>query len=286
MKIALIADTHLAEIAGDFVANCEAALAWAGAAQADLVVHLGDITADGVAEPEQFETARRVLDACTLPMRLIPGNHDIGDNPSPATASGHGLVRPERLALYRRVFGDDRWAIEAEGWTLVGLNAQLFGLGDDEEAAQFEWLKATLAGTAGPIGLFLHKPLFRDDPEDREVHPRYVPLRQRRRLLSLLDGLDLRFVVNGHTHQLRRLGLGGVEHVWAPSSAFVVPDVMQEWIGEKVVGAMTLTLGPAGHRFEFRVPPGVVHHDLADYAAIFPKLRSALARARADAQKG
>jgi 3',5'-cyclic AMP phosphodiesterase CpdA len=244
-------------------------------------VHLGDITADGIEEPEQFETARAVLSKCGPPLRLIPGNHDIGDNPVPGLASGHALVDAGRLALYRRTFGHDRWATQASGWTLIGLNAQLFALGDAEEAAQFAWLEQTLAYAAGPVGLFLHKPLFRQGWEDDELHPRYVPLAPRRRLRSLFAGCDLRFVANGHTHQRRSLVVEGVEHLWAPSCAFVVPDLMQEWIGEKVVGAITLELGREAHRFAFHVPQGVARHDLADYADVFPKLRQTLAKAAA-----
>jgi hypothetical protein len=171
--------------------------------------------------------------------------------------------------------------MRALGWTLIGLDAQLLALGVAEEEAQFAWLAQTLAYAAGPIGLFLHKPLFRHGWEDQELHPRYVPLAPRRRLHGLFAGRDLRFVANGHTHQRRSLSVDGVEHLWAPSCAFVVPDLMQEWIGEKVVGAMTLTLEPRAHRFTFHVPPGVARHDLADYADVFPKLRQTLAKAAA-----
>ena len=283
MKIALIADTHLTAAAGDFIANCETAIAWIDGIGADLVVHLGDITADGVEDPAQFAVAHKVLSRLGTPLLLVPGNHDIGDNPTPGAGAAHGLVRPDRLALYRQTFGADYWVAPAGDWSLIGLNAQLFGLGDAEEEAQFVWLEQTLAAVSGPIGLTLHKPLFRDAPEEGVVHPRYVPIAQRARLLALFAGHDLRFVVNGHTHQLRRLRQAGVDHLWAPSCAFVVPDVMQEWIGDKVVGVMVVTLEDAGHRFALHVLPGLAQYNLADYVDVFPKLRGILARA-ADAR--
>jgi 3',5'-cyclic AMP phosphodiesterase CpdA len=273
VKIALIADTHLAASAPALETNCRAALAWAETIAADLIVHLGDITADGVEEAEHYDAARAVLAGAVVPMRLIPGNHDIGDNPTPGLDHGHALVRPERLALYRQTFGPDWWAVEQGGWTLIGLNAQLFALGDQEEAAQFAWLANALTQARGPVGLFLHKPLFRNGLDDQELHPRYVPIEARRRLWDMLATRDLRFVVNGHTHQLRKLSVGGVEHVWAPSCAFTVPDAMQEWIGEKVVGTMSLKLEPDRHQFEFHIPPGVAQHDLAAFTEVFPKLK-------------
>jgi 3',5'-cyclic AMP phosphodiesterase CpdA len=276
VKIVLIADTHLAADAVDFNANTAAALAWAGEIGADMIVHLGDITADGAEHVEQFDAAHDVLAKAVTPMRLVPGNHDIGDSPN---AAAHGRVDPERLALYRQRFGPDRWSMVAEGWMLIGLNAQLFAMGDSEEAAQFEWLEAALAAWSGPVGVFLHKPLFRDGWEDTDPHPRYVPLPPRRRLQAMLAGCDLRFVVNGHTHQHRCMSVVGVDHVWAPSCAFIVPDAMQEWIGEKVVGAMTLMLAADSHEFAFHRPPGVAYRNLASYADLFPKVRKALAGA-------
>ena len=281
MKIALITDTHLAGFTGAFNANCEAAITWIDGLGADLAIHLGDITADGVNDADQFAAARQILARMRTPLRLIPGNHDIGDSPIPGHRSAEPPVQADRLALCREVFGPDYWAHEGSGWMLVGLNAQLFGMGGGEEQAQFAWLEKTLAGVSTSIGVMLHKPLFRFGPDDTEIHHRYVQLVSRKRLLKLLEGRDLRFVASGHTHQLRRLHVGGVEHVWAPSSAYFFPDVMQERIGEKMVGVMVLTLDASGHSFAFHAPPGVVPYDLTDFADLFPKLRRLLAKASA-----
>ncbi|WP_233559808.1 metallophosphoesterase family protein [Oleomonas cavernae] len=121
------------------------------------------------------------------------------------------------------VFGPDRWSFRAGAWQILGLNAQLFGTGLDEEEAQFAWIEAALGTSAGPLGVMLHKPLFRNGPADDEIHGRYVPAAPRRRLLELLARRDLRFVVAGHTHQTRQIEVDGVEHVWAPSCAFIIP---------------------------------------------------------------
>ena len=277
MKIALISDTHLAPAATAFRCNAEAALAWIAATEADLVVHLGDITADGAKDERHFAEAAEVFAPLEGRIRFLPGNHDIGDNPMEGGGKDEPTVDAGRLAAYRRVFGRDWWSLEAGRWALIGLNAQLLGAGEAEEARQFDWLAERLAGARGPVGLFLHKPLFRDSPADEVVHHRYPPLAPRRRLFDMLAGCDLRFVVCGHTHQTRRFHVGEVEHVWAPSTAFVIPDRLQERIGDKVVGTMLLDLTDDGHQIDLVVPSGLAQLDLADHAAVYPQLSRLLA---------
>ena len=272
MKIAIISDTHLAHGAKDFTANCLASLAWIDKVGADLVIHLGDITLDGVNDPAQFAFARDILSNLRTPLHLVPGNHDVGDNPSPGVEATEPPPRADQLALYRETFGPDHWVLVLAGWTLIGLNSLIFGLGNHEEEAQFAWLDQTLAAATGPVGLLLHKPLFRNDAENDERHPRYVPRAVRARLLAKLAPHDLRFVLCGHTHQLRFMQSQGVDHLWAPSTAFVLPDSLQEPIGEKEVGVMMLTLMPDDHRAEFHAPPGMARHDILNYETLFPQI--------------
>jgi hypothetical protein len=89
---------------------------------------------------------------------------------------------------------------------------------------------------------------------------------------------DLRFVLSGHAHQSRRLLRDGVEHRWAPSTAFCLPDGMQERIGDKVVGVLTLTLSGNNHRFAVIRPQGLVRHNILDHPQLYPGI--AVLRAR------
>jgi 3',5'-cyclic AMP phosphodiesterase CpdA len=283
MKIILVSDTHLTPRAAAFTANWQAIARAIEADDCDLVVHLGDISADGAGDVSELDRARAIFAPFDGRMRFLPGNHDIGDNPDePGAASKHPLDLA-RLADYRRIFGADRWAFRAEAWHVIGLNAMLFATGTAEEEAQFVWLEHALEGRRGPIGLMLHKPLFRDRPSDTEVHERYVPHAVRQRLLAHFAKHDLRFVVAGHTHQLRRLNVDGVEHVWAPSTAFCIPEGMQERIGEKEVGMLTLTLEKGGHRFDYVRPEGVVRHNILDYPEVYEELAAIKARLGASA---
>jgi 3',5'-cyclic AMP phosphodiesterase CpdA len=272
MKIVLVSDTHLAPRCVAFGANWDAGKRWIGEIGPDLVIHLGDITADGFDDPGELTLARAAFDGIAAPLRFVPGNHDIGDNPiAPGVATRHALDLA-RLAQYRVIFGEDRWTIEDGDWQLVGLNAQLLGTDSAEEAAQFDWLAAALAGSRAKLGLFIHKPLCRDALSEDEPHIRYVPAAPRRRLLELLSSRDWRFVASGHVHQARRVTIGAVEHVWAPSSAFILPDGMQERIGEKMVGVTLLRLGRAGLDVETVTPPGMARHNILAHAELYPGL--------------
>ena len=281
MKIALLSDTHLAAMTTDFTANCRAVIDWINRSGAAMAIHLGDISADGIKVPDQLSEARAVLDAIDVPLLCIPGNHDVGDNPIPGLAMHEPPVTATTLARFRSSFGPDRWLQPAGSWSLIGLNAQLFGDGSVEDVDQQAWLGEALAGIDGPIGLFLHKPWFRAAIDDTELHPRYVPIGVRRRLADLFAARDLRFVASGHTHQLRRRMVGGVEHFWVPSTAFKIPDAMQEWIGEKIVGCALLTLGDE-HQLDYVRPPGMRDNDLGDYRALFPGLRAVLGDERGE----
>ncbi|MES2451272.1 MAG: metallophosphoesterase [Pseudomonadota bacterium] len=273
MQIALISDTHLTPLEPAFDANLRAARQWVSDHAIDLTVHLGDITADGAVRPDELVHAAAQLAEWPSELRLIPGNHDIGDNPGETAKT---LVSPQRLDRYEAVFGWGYWVEHAEGWTLIGLNAQLLGRCDAAEAEQERWLDALLPAITGPVGLFLHKPFFRDGPSDTSRHHRYVPVEARDALLRRLAVIDLRFVASGHTHQSRKLHIDGIEHVWVPSTAFVLPDAAQERIGDKETAMLLLTLELDAHHFTLVHPAGLVEHDLIDHVHVYPDQAAAL----------
>jgi predicted phosphodiesterase len=272
VRIAIMTDTHLAPGGRCVLPNCRAVRDWVGRSGAELTLHLGDVTAEGAVKPEHFPAAVEALADWPTPLHVLPGNHDIGDNHDPARSSAEPPVDEVRLARHRAAFGPDRWRLERAGWTLIGLNAMLFGWDAEEARAQDDWLEGVVAEARGPIAVFLHKPLFRTAPEDDERHLRYVPREPRRRLLARLAASDLRLVLSGHTHQLRRHRHSGVDHVWAPSSAFRIPDELQERVGQKPVGVMLLTLDGDRHSLDFVAPQGVIRHSLLDQADIYPQL--------------
>jgi 3',5'-cyclic AMP phosphodiesterase CpdA len=272
MKIALVSDTHFSIHDEMLVANWAAAERWLADLRPDFRIHLGDISANGADSAAELVHARNLIRSDVGKTWFIPGNHDVGDHdagPGQRTDTPFDLAR---LSQYRALFGMDRWSIIAQGWQFVGLNVPLMATGLDEEEIQFAWLEQKLDETQMPLGVFLHKPLFRDTVEETTVHTRYVPVPARQRLLDLLRRRDLRFVAAGHTHQVRQTVVEGVDHVWVPSTAFTVPDFRQETIGEKLVGVMLLEIDQDLHRFTHIIPSGMKSYDLMEFEHVYPAL--------------
>jgi 3',5'-cyclic AMP phosphodiesterase CpdA len=273
MRILLITDTHLAPEATPCTKNWLAAKAFARRSASDLTIHLGDITFDGIDNEEQHDFALAACADWPTPLRFIPGNHDVGDNPpGPGVAASQPLDQNE-LARYCGMFGRDYWSFEAGPWLIIALDAQLLGSDTPAEIAQWQWLESRLdAARGGPIALLLHKPLFADDPQEAAPHIRYVPKAPRLQLLQRFAKVDLRLVLSGHTHQYLDRVIDGVRHIWVPSAAFFIPDGAQERIGEKVVALGVLELDPAGYSFDLVCPEGMTqwsgsHPILSEMAA-------------------
>ena len=139
------------------------------------------------------------------------------------------------LERFRTQFGPDYWSMVVDGWFVIGLNAQAFGTESMLEKEQWHWFRESVreAGRR-PVALMLHKPLFQHTREDAAPHIRYVPLRPRRQLLNLVTGLDLRVVLSGHVHQYLDRIVHGVRHIWVPSTAFYLPDSIQERVRARI----------------------------------------------------
>jgi hypothetical protein len=145
--------------------------------------------------------------------------------------------RTEMLERFSATFGQDNWAHQTSGWTLVGVNPASFDT--DPDSPQMAWLGAVLDASTGPVGLFLHKPWFKTVEGD-------VSRGTRRGIESLFDGHDLRFVAQGHVHQVhgRKADAAGID--WLPSIASIEAS---EDEGPRLTGLARLSLDPAGHRF-------------------------------------
>jgi 3',5'-cyclic AMP phosphodiesterase CpdA len=243
-----ISDTHLARRYRTLTDNFHRVSERIDATRPDLVIHSGDLTFDAPTSPDDLAFARELHDALPVACRYLPGNHDIGDNP---TAVGplpsHPVTEADRQ-IFISSFGEDRWRFDAAGWCFVGINSQVLNTGLASDAEQFEWLASQLGSLNGkPLALFLHKPLYLNTPDDPELAAsaiRYVPLPPRRRLLKMLEPVDLRLVASGHIHQARDFTHRHIRQVWAPSTGFVIPERMQEVIGIKQVGLVEYRFQP------------------------------------------
>ncbi len=74
----------------------------------------------------------------SIPLVCLPGNHDIGDVPT-----------PEDIQSYRNTFGDDYYAFWLGGVRFIVLNSQLFADSskcEEVKREQDHWLDQQLEG--------------------------------------------------------------------------------------------------------------------------------------------
>lgn len=81
MRVVVVADTHLSDRTPEASEHWGAILADLDAHPPALVVHAGDISADGSSVPTDLGFAHDQLARLTAPLAVVPGNHDVGDNP-------------------------------------------------------------------------------------------------------------------------------------------------------------------------------------------------------------
>jgi 3',5'-cyclic AMP phosphodiesterase CpdA len=270
-RLTQISDTHVARRFASLTRNFDRVREHIDATRPDLVLNTGDLGFDAPTSPDDLEYARSLHDALPVPCRYLPGNHDIGDNPTQVGPVPPQLVSEKARQAYIALFGDDRWRFEAAGWCFVGLNSLVMNSGLVSETEQFDWLAGELANTGGrPLALFLHKPIFLDGPDDPELPAsaiRYVPMPARRRLIEMLRAVDLRLVASGHVHQRRDYTYGHTRHVWSPSAGFIISDQRQERIAIKEIGLVEYRFRPDSFEVRHIRAPGQVDVDLDELLA-------------------
>ncbi|MBB4364612.1 3',5'-cyclic AMP phosphodiesterase CpdA [Bradyrhizobium sp. CIR18] len=270
-RLTQISDTHLGRRFPGLIANFQAISEHIAGNRPDLVINTGDVAFDGPTGRDDVVFAKDLHDALPVACRYLPGNHDIGDNP---TAVGPA-PKPPVTEAHRRQFcdliGEDHWAFEAGGWRFIGLNSLVMNSGLAFEAEQFDWLSQEISRTNDrPVALFLHKPLFLnlpDDPETPETAIRYVPQPARARLIEMLGTIDLRLIASGHVHQRRDFTYCHTRHVWAPSAGFVINDQRQDRIAIKEVGLLEYRFRPDSFEVRHVRAAGQVDVDIEELLA-------------------
>ncbi|HEY8359388.1 MAG TPA: metallophosphoesterase [Ramlibacter sp.] len=270
-RIVQISDTHLSREKNAFVGNFEVAAAEIAAFKPDLVVHSGDIAVEATQRPGDLVYARELMDGLSAPYQAIAGNHDVGDNPGDNGYLPHKKVSDGLLTAYEDLFGPSYWQVDAAGWSILGLNAQLFLSGLSAEAEQERWLDEMLSRSRGkPVAVFCHKPLLLERVEEPvDVPYRYVPTEPRRRLAEMMSKADVRLFACGHVHQSRDHVVDGIRHVWAPATAFTLPDAVQPRIGTKACGLVDYVFTPDGVSVDIRFPEGMTQHHYDEVKAAY-----------------
>ncbi|HLX30633.1 MAG TPA: metallophosphoesterase [Casimicrobiaceae bacterium] len=247
-RVLQISDTHLSPGKRHFRGNWTPLRDWALRQEPDLIIHTGDLTVDGADTEDDMRDGATLMRSLCAPVLAVPGNHDVGE-----AANRHQPVNDERLARWRRHFGDDWWVRDVDNWRLVGLDAMLFGAGIEEEARQLQWLDGILASAKGRrIAWFMHRPLFIESPDEPDTGYWSVKPRERALLMERIRRHRVALVATGHLHKWRDVEVDGCRYVWCASSGFLVgPDNQPDIPGEKRLGAAV---------YEFEDSNVSVHH--------------------------
>jgi 3',5'-cyclic AMP phosphodiesterase CpdA len=265
-RLTQISDTHLARRFPDLADNFHRVSEYIDATRPDLVVNSGDLAFDAPTNRDDLEFAATLHKALAVTCRYLPGNHDIGDNPTKVGPAPPQPVTEASRQAFISIFGEDRWQFDAAGWCFIGLNSLVMNTGLASEAEQSDWLASQLANAGSkPVALFLHKPLYLNSPGDPELAAtsiRYIPQPTRSHLVETLRAVDLRLVASGHVHQRRDFTYGHIRQVWAPSAGFIISDARQEVIGVKQVGLVEYVFRPDGFEVRYVRAPGQIDVDL------------------------
>ncbi|SFK46279.1 metallophosphoesterase family protein [Falsiroseomonas stagni] len=231
-----ISDTHLSPRNGLFLENIAALRRVARARRPDLTVFSGDLSLDGADRDEDMGFAAELLRAFPGEHLFIPGNHDTGSHP---IGMPHQPVNADRMARFRRFFGEGFGAVDLPGWRAIGLNTEIMATGveEDVQAAFIAETVRTLG--ARRIALFLHKPVFVTRQDDPTIDVWSIPPDARPGLSPLLSHPALRLIASGHLHMFKQEMEGAVSQIWAPAASFVMTPEQQDGLrGERRCGAL------------------------------------------------
>ncbi|MCR1784998.1 metallophosphoesterase [Nocardioides carbamazepini] len=267
---AVVADTHINASGratnSPWKANAQAngraraVLAEIERSKPDFVLHLGDIVhpvpshADYDAAVTTFQT---MVDSMSMPVHLVPGNHDVGDKPMAWTPAE--IVNPENVERYEQKLGPSYYHFDHRGCRFVAVNAQLFNSGFDIEHDQWLWLDRVLAEAKEMRRfVFLHYPPFilhADEPGN------YDNLDEpgRSRFLDLVVHHDVEAIFAGHVHNFFFTRYENTDIYCAPATSFVRNDYhefgraslpIETESGRNDVaklGHFVIEMGPEGH---------------------------------------
>ncbi|WP_187829914.1 metallophosphoesterase family protein [Siccirubricoccus phaeus] len=254
--LAQFSDTHLGAPTPLFRGNFERLAAALATSPPDVLVASGDVSLDGADREADFALTADCYRRLPGKVLCVPGNHDVGDHPDRAPRQP---VNAERLARFRHYMGEDVWAMDREGWRLLGLNSQVMGSGLPEEAAQLDFIAAQLDSLGDRLlAVFLHKPFFIADPADPIFDYWSVPPFARAALAPLYEHKALRLIGSGHLHLHHAQRRGAATLAWAPSVAFIVaPEEQPDLPGERPCGWLLHRFGPDAVETELVAPAGM-----------------------------
>jgi len=156
----------------------------------DLINKVGD-----AAQAAEYHRITKKISP-SIPVYEVPGNHDVGNDPT-----------PETLAYYRKNFGRDYYSFRQRDLYGIVLNASIIaapGKIQDDANKQEAWLKQELATAkasgARHIVVFQHQSWFLEKGDEADQYFN-IPKATRTRYIDLLKSAGVRYVFAGHYHR-------------------------------------------------------------------------------------
>lgn len=155
----------------------------------------GDITEMG--GDAELLLAKSILDSLHLPYHIIPGNHDAKWSESGCT-------------MFPRLWGDDRFVFDMQGWKFVGLHeGPIMRMGDGHFAPEdLRWLDSVIASMGDPtqpVVFVTHYPL------DSSIDNWYEVAARLRRV-------NIKAVLCGHGHANGLYSFAGIPGIMGRSN--------------------------------------------------------------------
>jgi len=161
------------------------------------VVITGDLISSA-GNDEQWNEFKRLSEGLdeTIPLYLLPGNHDIENTPS-----------LENLVWYRKRVGPDWMSFQYGGCSFILLNSTIIKAPrkiPQETSRQWEWVEGELESPSAiksrHLIVFQHHPLYLKSSE--EMHHKWnLPEKARRRLLDHFKDAGVKAIFSGHLHR-------------------------------------------------------------------------------------
>ncbi|MBH68047.1 MAG: hypothetical protein CMM58_06820 [Rhodospirillaceae bacterium] len=234
-QVSLISDTHVNE-AEDFStspypANAEAnpraryifdQINQSGSA---FCIHLGDMV-NPVPELTSYipatERFHEISSSLSMPLYLMPGNHDIGDKP--VTWMPAGMINDEQIELYRNQFGNDYFSFSHEKCHFIIINSPLINSGQAAEAEQASWLENDLEQHKNQrVFIFSHYPVYVSNRWEPESYDN-IDEPGRSWLLKLIQRYQPEALFAAHVHNFWYDVIHDTEYYIVPSTCFVRHD--------------------------------------------------------------
>lgn len=209
--------------------------------EVDFVVHLGDllhpVPETGELYAQAANSYREIVADLSVPIQVLPGNHDIGDTPikgGPASPT-----TPDMIQAWEGEFGAQYHSFEKDGVRFLMLNAQLINSGLQAETDQKVWFEAELAASKDKrVMVMLHHPAYLCYPEELD-HYDNTDQPGRSWLLDLLEKHNVEAMFSGHAHNFWYDRYKQTDFYLAPATSFVRQDYSE----------MLRTIPPEGSEF-------------------------------------